>query len=341
MMVGQSTLNSYSEGIIVVGASRLSESSPSPRISVMLPTFRRVDALQRTLASLEAQSLATADFEIVVVDDGSRDGTESFLQEFAGKTEINFNYLVLAENGGPARARNFGLSRCRGDVVLIIGDDIEPAADLVERHLRFHGRHPEESHALLGWVTFPEEQQPTRFMRWLEQGGRKYFFNYRDLVPGQEAGPLFFYTCNVSVKMKLLDKTGWFDESFPYASHEDLELGCRLADQGMRMIYDPRAAGYHFHTLTIEGIARRIYLMGYSAVLFWEKVDDRGSSLRLGLRNMISWGVVTPPVIALWQKLRNDSFSEHEYHPFQWHLLLFLSFFVGFSDSKHGKTARV
>lgn len=329
------------EELSMSGTSRAFGFLPKPMISVMLPTYRRREALTRTLEALEDQTLPPAEFEVVVVDDGSRDGTESFLLTFAESTGLNFTYLVLKENGGPARARNFGLNHCRGDVVLIIGDDIEPAPDLVTTHLHSHVQNPKMGHAVLGHVSFPQELQPSAFMQWLETGGSKYFFNYKDLVPGQEAGPLFFYTCNVSVKKALLDQSGWFDESFPYASHEDLELGYRLAAQGMKMTYEPLAAGSHFHELTILGVTRRIYLMGYSAELFWQKVGDRGGRLRQTLRNMISRTASTAPVVALWRKLAQKRFDENKQYRKQWHALLALSFFIGLSDSKHGKAPRV
>jgi glycosyltransferase involved in cell wall biosynthesis len=325
--------------IRAVGKSR--HFGASPVISVLLPTFRRLDALERTLSALEEQTQSQEDYEVIVVDDGSRDGTEAFLQNFAASTGLLFTYLVLKENGGPARARNFGLSRCRAAVVLIIGDDIEPAPNLVAIHFRFHEQHRDIGYALLGHVSFPEELEPSVFMSWLEQGGRKYFFNYQDLVPGQEAGPLFFYTCNVSVKKALLDRTGWFDESFPYASHEDLELGYRLAAKGMKMIYEPGAVGNHFHMLTIQGIARRIYLMGYSAELFWQKVQDRGGKTRQRLRNLISRAAATPPGVALWRHLAEKRFDEKKEYQVQWHTLLALSFFIGLSDCKRGKAPRV
>jgi glycosyltransferase involved in cell wall biosynthesis len=312
-----------------------------PTISVMLPTYKRPEALERTLAALEKQSLEPDCYEIIVVDDGSADQTEMLVDEFARQTHIRFSYIVLKDNGGPARARNFGLAACRAGVVLIIGDDIEPDRCLVEKHLDSHRQHPEDSHALLGHVSFPEEMQPTGFMHWLATGGRKYFFNYQDLVPGQPAGPLYFYTCNVSVKMALLDKSGWFDESFPYASHEDLELGFRLAEQDMQMIYEPAALGYHWHMLSVQGIARRVYLMGYSALMFWEKVEDKGGLIRQKMRRLISWVAATRPFVALWERLGSKSYIEDRKYLISWHLLLFLSFFIGLSDGQKGGKPRV
>lgn len=330
-----------SDEVALSGTSGSYHGVDMPLLSVMLPTYRRPDALARTLAGLERQSIAADSFDIVVVDDGSRDGTAEYLQQFAARTRSRFSYLVLKKNGGPARARNFGLAHTRGSAVLILGDDIEPDTDLVRSHFQFHENNPDSEDALLGHVSFPDVPEPSEFMRWLEKGGSKYFFDYQSLTPGQRAGPLYFYTCNVSVKMALLDKSGWFDESFPYASHEDLELGYRLIEQGMRMIYEPQASGLHFHTLTVGGIARRIYLMGYSAALFWRKVTERGGRAKQLLRNLITMTVSSPPAVAMWRQLAQKEFHEHKKYPLHWHVLLFLSFFIGLSDSKRGRDPRL
>lgn len=312
-----------------------------PKISVLLPTYRRPDDLVRTLESLEKQSISLSDFEIIVVDDGSGDTTEEVLNQFAGRSLCRISYCILKENGGPARARNFGLAKCRAEVILIIGDDIEPDRVLVEKHLVSHQNSPEKYHALLGYVTFPVELKPNGFMKWLEQGGRKYFFNYKDLSPKATVGPLFFYTCNVSVKRELLLESGWFDESFPYASHEDLELGYRLTQAGMKLEYDPEAMGYHWHMLSVEGIARRVYLMGYSAVIFWQRVGESGNLPRKLLRDLIAGMASTKLAVTLWENLRNRQYKDDKEYPASWHLLLLLSFFLGLADCKKKKSIRL
>ena len=325
----------------ITGRSSSFGESETPGFSVLLPTYNRVDALERTLFALEQQTLAAELFEIIVVDDGSSDNTSEVLRHFAEHTKHCFSYAVLKENGGPARARNVGLSMIRGDVVLIIGDDIEPDGFLLEKHLHFHKQHSDETFAMLGHVSFPDELSSSTFMDWLEDDGRKYFFNYADLTSGEEAEPIFFYTCNVSVKTSLLSKSGWFDESFPYASHEDLELGYRLADKGMRLVYDSSAKGYHWHVLTIEGIARRVYLMGYSAEIFWRKVGDKGSGLRRVARQLTTGLCSFFPMVSLWNHLRNKEYIENKSYPRQWKMLLFLGFFIGLSDSQKNRKIRV
>lgn len=312
-----------------------------PEISILLPTYNRSEALARTLTALHHQSSSPDLYEIVIVDDGSSDNTLEVINECVAENRNSINYLGLKENGGPARARNIGLSKCRGKVVLIMGDDIEPERDFVARHLAFHHDNPDDEYAMLGYVSFPPQMQTNSFMRWLETRGRRYFFNYQELQPDLEAGPLFFYTCNVSVKAALLAKSGWFDESFLFASHEDLELGYRLSEHGMRLVYEPSARGYHWHLLTVRGIARRVYLMGYSADLFWKKVKVRGGILKRAARCILARVSSTTPFLSAWERLCERKYADDREYPMQWHLLLFLSFFIGLADSGRGLEPRL
>ena len=327
--------------IRISGFSDAFTQEASPVLSVLLPTYKRLDALKKTLSGLEVQGVAIEDYEIIVIDDGSKDDTETFLKQFSKQTHHRFYFASLAENGGPARARNTGLQFCNGRVILIIGDDIVPETTLLTEHLDFHDTHADESYALLGHVYFPEVLKPNAFMRWLESGGRKYFFNYADLTPGEKVSPLFFYTCNVSIKASLLQKSGWFDESFRYASHEDLELGYRLEDQGMQLVYNDKARGAHWHMLSIQGITRRVYLMGYSAALFWQKVKDESGWVKKKIRRLLTWASTTPPGVFIWDRLCKKEYEDRENYPMHWHVLLFLSFFIGLSDSLNKRPIRV
>jgi len=125
-------------------------------------------------------------------------------------------------------------------------------------------------------------------MRWLETGGRDFFFFYPD-----RAGPVVpdrFYTCNVSVKRALFRQAGGFDESFSYASHEDLEMGMRLARQGgMRLHYEPTLLACHEHPLTPASGLRRVTTMGMSAVHYWQCVADASSGWKTRLRPVLLW----------------------------------------------------
>ena len=255
--------------------------SGSPKLSVLIPTHRRLDTLPRVLEEVLRQAASIpGGAEVVVCDDASGDDTPGVLRRITAVAPVPFTWLSLEQNRGPAAARNAALKHCRGEAVLILGDDIIPAPGLLARHAAWHAGHPEDAAALLGFCTWPDELAADPFLRWLENEGRRYFFNYRDLLDGQPVSGMFFYTCNVSCKRALLERVGGFDESFPFASHEDLELGLRLERAGLRLVFDRAALGHHWHRLTFGGTVRRVYRMGCSSVLFWKKVPDPAGALK-------------------------------------------------------------
>ena len=94
----------------------------------MLPTHNRRERLARVLAGLDRQSIARESFEVVVVDDGSTDGTPEWLA--ANATRQYGLRVVRQENGGPARARNAGIAAAQAPLILFLDDDVEPTAAL-------------------------------------------------------------------------------------------------------------------------------------------------------------------------------------------------------------------
>ena len=92
---------------------------PGPLFSVVIPTFNRAEKLRRALASLAAQSFA--DFEVLVCDDGSDDGSEQVAAQFAGR--LRLGYLREENWGGPARPRNRGIAAAGGEWVCFLDAD--------------------------------------------------------------------------------------------------------------------------------------------------------------------------------------------------------------------------
>jgi len=217
-------------------------------LSVVIPTYRRRDALPRTLDALAAQTLPAERFEVIVVDDPVEDDPAAVgdcIQP--DRRPFAVNQLSRARRGVSA-ARNAGWRAARGALVMFIGDDIllRPAA--LEEHLRCHEREPDERVGVLGPVLWSPEIRVTAFMRWLEQGIQ---FDFRSLSDG-EATWTHFYTSNVSVKRSMLAAVDGFDEErFPFL-YEDLDIGYRMAARGFRMIYNRRAAGEHLHETSLD-----------------------------------------------------------------------------------------
>jgi glycosyltransferase involved in cell wall biosynthesis len=232
------------------------------KISVIIPTYNRAATLKDCLAALAAQTCHAELFEIIVVDDGSSDGTAEAVAAFirVGVPETKY---IRQRNLGPAAARNAGIRKAAGDIVLFIGDDIMAAPDLLARHIAWHEAHPAPGDALLGYVTWDPDLPVTPFMRWLEDGGPQFSFN--TLRDGGEADPRgFFYTCNVSLKRAFLLEKGLFDEDFPYAAFEDSELGYRLIPAGLRLIFDRSASAWHRHYTSLGAACARMVKVGES-----------------------------------------------------------------------------
>jgi glycosyltransferase involved in cell wall biosynthesis len=209
---------------------------PVKRLSVVIPTYNRRDRLARVLAALERQTTPAADFEVVIVDDGSTDGTTEWL----GQRATPFELCALRQaNAGPARARNAGVERASGEIVLFIDDDVEPVPELIAEHLRLHAAEP--NIVVIGpLASLPHYEQP-----WVAWEQAKVEAQYRAMERGDWA-PTFrqFWTGNASLARAHILGAGGFDPS--YLRAEDVELGVRLKDRGLSFRFNPAARGLHF-----------------------------------------------------------------------------------------------
>ena len=257
-------------------------------LSVIIPTRDRVDILVETLRRLMAQQTERS-FEVVVVDDGSTDATVVTARSFAEDAPVPVT--VLQQNArGPAAARNLGIAAARGSACLFIGDDTLPRRDLVERHGRMHARSPEPEAALLGHVRWADACRPTPFMHWLNSGIQ---FDFGQIKDATNVRGSCFYTANVSAKRSFLRANGCFDESFPNAAFEDIELGLRLERAGLRLAYDAAAVVEHLHPYDLPAAIRRMRILGQSVVILHRRVADWPLPRRPGARHRAKAAILT------------------------------------------------
>ena len=308
-----------------------------PAISVVLPTYRRPDTLGLVLEALNTQTGLPPDaFEVVVCDDASGDTTPEILRQASARALHPMTCVVLNEQGGPARARNTAMPFVRAPVVLLLGDDILTPPDLIARHLQWHTAHPAPTEALLGASSWDDIPPPSVQMRWLEQGGRQFAFNYRDLPVDRPVSGSFFYTCHVSFKKELFTQAGGFDESFPFASHEDLELGMRMERHGMQLHFDPTLVVRHRHWMDLPSICTRIYRMGYSSIHFYNTGAQLLSRPRALARKLLMQLFAPAWARRLAVTLAGSTTVSHP-RPLRWRLLLASMYWSGASDASQGK----
>lgn len=231
----------------------------APLLSVVIPTRDRVDVLARTLDHLAALDGPRDRVELVCVDDGSRDRTAAFLGERL--PSMPFPSRALAGTGsGPARARNLGIDAATGDLVAFLGDDTMPERGWLVAHLEAHRRDP--GHIVLGDVRWHPDCGDDPFLDFLAPRGLQ--FDYGDLHDPEDLGHDRFFTSNLSLPRGPLSEER-FDERFPFAAFEDIELGWRLGKRGMRVRYEGRAVVHHLHLYDLRGFTRRMETVGRAA----------------------------------------------------------------------------
>jgi GT2 family glycosyltransferase len=218
------------------------------RISVVIPTYRRPDALGRTVDALERQTVGGDAFEVIVVDDSVDDDPEAVADALAvEQRRLRIRHLHR-EARGVSAARNAGWRAAEAPLVMFLGDDILASPRLLEEHLEWHARRGGDDVGVLGHVRWASEIETTSFMRWLERG---YQFDY-GTIRGDQASWVNFYTANISLPRALIEEVGGFDEErFPFL-YEDLDLGYRLDQRGFRLLYNRRAEAEHLHPTTVD-----------------------------------------------------------------------------------------
>lgn len=237
----------------------------TPELSVIVCSYNRRETLRECLDSFNAQT-AAARMELIVVDDGSSDGTAAMLAEYPFSVA---HKVVSRKNGGLAVARNSGLAAARGEYVLFVNDDTIAFPDLVERHLARHAALGPGLHSVLGSFEQPREALANALMRFLEV--TPYVFCYASMKPGASYGWNRWWTANVSVPRAAVELAGRFDGSFRHYGCEDTDLAIRLERLGGDVVYDSTARAHHRHLLSLDDLARRQRTVARAYVRLFKK----------------------------------------------------------------------
>jgi len=166
--------------------------------------------LTDTLESFAAQSIPKNRYEVVVVDDGSKDATSEVCRDFASPIQLKYLHI---ENSGISAAKNTGILASRGRILLLFDDDIADRR-LLEEHLKAHKQYPQESVAILGYTTWAPPLSVTPLMRYVTDIGR-FLFAYGDLKDGQMLDFYLFLVRALFVQAVVSCQTQRFNRQFP------------------------------------------------------------------------------------------------------------------------------
>lgn len=221
------------------------------RATIQLCTYNRAHLLGRVLDACFEQTISSNAYEVVLVDDGSSDGTPQVIEAARQRASCAFTVIAQA-NAGLARARNAGIARARGERIIFIDDDVLPIPAFVAAHLNAHRRAPNAivRGAVINTQSF--ERLPTPTWTLADYSGN------------------FFWTSNVSVPLGTLQRVGSFTEAFREYGWEDIELGLRLRAARVRAVFNRYAVAFHYkprpRSGDVAGMLRRARAQARTAV---------------------------------------------------------------------------
>jgi glycosyltransferase involved in cell wall biosynthesis len=197
-------------------------------VTVVVPTYGRSANLPRLVAALEAQTLPADRFEVCIVDNGSRDDTAAVLADLVARSSINLRSLHIEVNEGPAKARNLGWRSGTGRYVAFTDDDCVPRPTWLAQALATADATPDLG-VLQGATLRPRVMPPMTLNTVFRE----------TLSPSP-----YFEGCNLVFPRAVLERTGGFDESFPF-SGEDTAAGWAAIEDGGLWVFDETAAVEH------------------------------------------------------------------------------------------------
>lgn len=246
-----------------IGAVMVAPAEQQQLVSIVVPTYNRRASLQRLLEALSRQTVSPEQYEVIVVDDGSADGTVEFARGWQTEHALR---VIEQQHAGPAAARNRGVDEARGSLILFLDDDVVPVPDLIGQHLASHA--VQRDSVVIGPMSPPGDWPRSVWVRWEEE---KLQSQYRAMLAGLwSCSARQFYTGNASLARSRFLEAGGFDTNFQRA--EDVELGHRLHDRGARFVFNPAADVLHFASRSFEAWCRTPYQYGrYDVVMQRDK----------------------------------------------------------------------
>jgi glycosyltransferase involved in cell wall biosynthesis len=230
------------------------------KATIVIPTFNRASLLAELLNCLTTQGDGLA--RVVVCDDGSTDDTAAVVRSFVGRLPVVYAHQ---ENRGfrAGQARNLGIARAVGEVIIFVDDDVLVAPDFVEGHLTAHGGPGQRLRMAVGYRSraFGYREQAAHAAASGSAPGSAAQPSWDDILRAEaddrvgELGPeghgigahptpwFFVYSCNFSITRS--EKTPRFDENFIGWGMEDIEFGYRLHRTGYEVVAAAHARVMH------------------------------------------------------------------------------------------------
>lgn len=262
----------------------------NPAVSVVIPAYQAEATIGECLRGLASQSLARERYEIIVVDDGSRDGTSAVASGHAGVR------VERKPNGGAASARNYGWQRARGEWIAFIDSDCVPSRGWLAALLGACSADEPSLGAAGKTLGLESSSEAARFAELIGSLDAERYLSH----PRWPFAP----SCNLMYRRDALAQCDGFDERF--RTYEACDLHTRLRERvGGRFAYVPRAVVFHRHRASWSAYWRQQVAYGFGYAQFaMRRVDEIQWSLAAEAR---AWGEVIRLGIQAVPKRNDDA----------------------------------
>ncbi len=228
-------------------------------ISVIIPTYNRKDELETLLHSLSTQTFPANHCEIIVVDDGSTDGTPEWFLEHKDRFNLPISFFAQVR-GGPGAARNAGMEKAKGDLFAFTDTDCIAQPEWLTSLIKPFSS---EKVGAVGGSEIINDNDPL-LMR---------CFHYLMTAPlttgglrgkrGKRLANFYPRTFNMAISREVYQETGGFK---PLFQAEDIELSYRIKQKGFKLVYEASARVYHKRRSTVAQFVRQLFNMGKARV---------------------------------------------------------------------------
>jgi glycosyltransferase involved in cell wall biosynthesis len=223
-------------------------------LSVVVVSRNQKESLERLVAQLQNQDCIGENYEIVIVDDASSDGTREWLLSCQ---EPRIKPLINQTCTGRAAARNWGIRAATGDLIVMIDGDHTIQPDFLRLHAEWHKT---QTCAVIGKSLYEENSDNRALYHYLNGGGAS------KLPPGNPIPGRYFQSGNCSIPKSVLTNLGMFDERFTAWGGEDLDLGARIEDAGIPIFADRAMTAIHHHRRSLDDLLKNLFEYGARGV---------------------------------------------------------------------------
>jgi len=249
------------------------------KVSILILTWNKLQFTKRCLKFLE-NNTTYRNLEVIIVDNGSKDGTKEFLEKYNGLKGKDFKYILNRSNLGYAAGVNQGVKECKGDYILLLNNDVYVLKNWLQSMVRI-AENDEKVSIVGAKLIYPKTKRIQHagivFIRKIEP---LHIYKNCSLIDPKVNDKRYVDAVTgacMLIKKELIDEIGFFDENYKYGGFEDTDFCLKARRAGKKILYSPKSIAIHDERVTSSQIRGyyKIFNQNYKTFLKnWSNILD-------------------------------------------------------------------